>query len=264
MKLLKINKVVNINNWLFTTNIYSALSDEQLDRMTTFLEKQFPDHLIMFRNLDLCTSSAKIEGLKKRGYRLIRSRHVMVYDPSQKSTFSPKVRYHHRRDRKLIEKEGYLIFREQELTKKDFPHLLALHRKVYHHYTKYSPDYTETFLEKGIQEQWLHVIGLKKQGEIHGVIGYFLREGVMTIPFFGYDSHQGQSNHLYRMLTALILEEAEKQKVLLNDGSGGEAHKSYRGLKAYPEYIAIYDQHLGSFRRMFWRIAQLIIRQVNF
>lgn len=262
LKGIKINKVVIVNNWLLTTSIYPELSLLQTNALTDFLKKRFPDHSIIFRSLNDKKCASLAMDLKEQHYHIIKTRSVFFYDPDQKKHLSPKVQYHHRRDRRLIESEGYQVVRNEMIEEKEISQLLHLYNLIYiSKHTRYSPAYTEKFIKEAIGKQYFHLIGLKKDGAIHGVMGCCKRNGTMIVPFFGYDATKGGANHLYRMLTVLAIDEAEKDHLLLNDGSGGSVAKKHRGMTTSPEYIAIYDRHLPWHRRLFWGLAEKIIKK---
>jgi hypothetical protein len=255
---------VIINNWLLTNNIYPQLSGEELHAITRYLTQHFPDHALIFRSLNSRKCSDLTHDLAKQQYRLLYSRSVFIYDPDQKGNFSPKVLYHHRRDRRLIEAEGYEVSPCEQVGKEDLTRILELYNAIYlAHHTTYSPQYTEKFLQEAIEKRFLHLVCLRKKGEIHGVIGFHERGGTLITPFCGFDQTQGEANHLYRMLTILAIDEAEKRERLLNDGSGGGAPKQYRGMKPYPEYVALYDRHLPWHRRTFWWLAERAVQRIS-
>jgi hypothetical protein len=257
LKAVKINKIVIINNWLLTTNIYPTLTEEEWQAVTEFLTVKFPDHALIFRSLNDYKCQELKQKLDKQRYRLLFSRQVYIYDPQQKEALSPKQRYHHRRDRKLASTEGYEIFHYKQIDSQESERLLKLYSSIYHvQHTQYSPQYTARYLQEAIEGQFLHLIGIKKDDTVQGVIGFHQRGGTLITPFFGYDQKFGAANHLYRMLTMVAIDEAETRGVHLNDGSGGEETKSYRGLKPFPEYVALYDRHLPIYRRLFWSLAE--------
>jgi Acetyltransferase (GNAT) domain len=265
LKGIKINKAVIVNNWLLTTNIYPQLSDLELQTVTDYLTHHFSDHILIFRSLNTRNCWELADGLKKQRYRLLYARHVFIYDPQQKGNFSPKVFYHHRRDRRLIGSEGYEIVRYEKTLPAETARLLHLYNALYlARHTAYSPQYTEKFLKEAVENRFLHLVALKKEGEIQGVIGFHERGGTLITPFCGYDQTQAEANHLYRMLTMLAIDEAEKREALLNDGSGGAAPKQYRGMQSFPEYVALYDRHLPFYRRLFWGMAAKIVHWLGF
>lgn len=265
LKGIKINKVVIVNNWLLTTNIYPDLTLLQTNEITDFFQRRFPDHTIIFRSLYQRKCSSLARDLKQQHYRVIGTRFVYLYDPDDKQHFTSKTHYHHRRDRRLLESEGYQVVRNEMIQEGEIGRLLQLYNYTYiSKHTSYSPQYTEKFIKKAIEKKFFNLIGLKKDGDIQGVMGCCMRNGTMIVPFLGFDPSKGEPNHLYRMLTILAIDEAEKEQMLLNDGSGGATPKLKRGMKACPEYIAIYDRHLPWHRRLFWALAEKVVNHIAF
>jgi len=264
LKGIKINKVVIVNNWLLTTNIYPKLTAKEINALTDFLSLRFPDHLLVFRSLNTRKCGELTQWLEDKHYRLMFARNVCIYDPEQRENFSSKVFYHHRRDRRLIQEEKYEIVRYETLTQEEIKRLLQLYGELYlKRHTQYSPHFTAKFLKEAQEKEILQLVGLKKEGTIFGVIGFIEREKTLIAPFCGYEHATEEAGHLYRMLTILAIDEAEKREVLLNDGSGGEAPKHYRGMKSFPEYVALYDRHLPVHRRLIWNLAERIVRRVS-
>ncbi len=265
LKSMRINKVVIVNNWLVSTCVQSELTASQLNKITTFLQESFSDHLIMFRNVNGLKESGLCRNLAEKKYHLFGTRMIYVYDPKLKETLSPKVHYHHRRDKRLIEKNGYEVFTEVDLSPEDIPRLLELYTNVYiGKYTDYSPKYTEKFLINALEQRSWHFMGVRREGKIDGVYGYFVHNGIMTVPFFGHETNLPPQMGLYRMLTILIIQEAERLDVLLNDSSGAEAPKKYRGMKPHPEYTAIYARHLPLVRQFLWKGMAAIYNRTVF
>lgn len=260
---MKINKMVMVNNWLLTSTIYPNLTEGQLLELTQFLTTHFSDHLIIFRNLEDKSHASMLSSLKELNYRSIMSRYIFIYDQNKKNDFSSKVNYHHRRDRRLIQAEGYQIILDKSENLKKIPRLIQLYRNIYHEkHTSYSPSYTNKYLQLAIEQGFLKIVTLKKEEEIDGVLGFFQRENAMLVPFFGYDTEK-EVNHLYRILTQMAIDEAESQHLLLNDGSGGEKAKLFRGLDPVREFVAVYDRHLPFYRRFFWSFSEKMVEKIT-
>lgn len=51
MKQSQINKVVHVNNWLLSTNLYPAMSGEQAECLLAAVQERYPEHVIVFRSL---------------------------------------------------------------------------------------------------------------------------------------------------------------------------------------------------------------------
>lgn len=256
LKGVKINKVAIVNNWLLTTNIYPSLTLEEVKALTHFVKKRFPDHLILFRSLNTRKCQQLASDLAGEQYKMVGARSVFIFDPAEQSSFPKKALYHHRRDKRLIEKEGYEVVYNEQLTVDELKVALNLYRRVYiGRHTKYSPEYTQRFLECAMKTNFFDLIGVKKGGELLGVMGCTERNGTLIVPFFGFDREKGGPNHIYRILTNLAIDEAMKRGVVLNDGSGGDKAKRERGMRAFPEYVALYSAHLPLYRRIFWSLA---------
>lgn len=255
LKWVKINKVVIINNWLFTTNPYPDLTQTQMAAITTFLKHHFPDHYFMFRSINNYTNSKVFEALNHSEFRLIPCRNVYLYDPKRQIT-STMLRKQ-KKDTNRIANKKYTVETVHSLTDEEIARLLKLYINVYvGKYTKYSPLYTEKFLKHGLQSKTLRIKLLKKGSEIYGVAGFLEKNDYLLVPFFGYDTTISQEEGLYRMLSAVIMEEIGACNKISHQGSGAGQFKKWRGFTEQVEYVGIYDRHLSWKRRAFWSLSE--------
>lgn len=104
-----------------------------------------------------------------------------------------------------------------------------------------------------MRSQSFTLLGVKYQGCLVGVAGYFVENRVLTTPIFGYDTALPSSLGLYRMLTALMMQEAKKLGCQYHMSSGVGHFKRQRGGVQYLESMAMYTDHLPKFRRWPWR-----------
>jgi hypothetical protein len=265
LKWIKINKIVMVNNWFFSTNLYPYIRSDQIVRISEFLKKTFPDYVLIFRNINPLQCHHVCADLKNEKFRVIGIRQVYIYDPNKKAELSLKASSHHRKDQKLISKNGYEVVRCDELEEKDLTRLIELYQKVYiEKYTSFSPQYTEKFLKQAIQNGFMDFICVRKHGVIDGVMGVRMMNGMMSVPFFGYETSLPSSVGLYRMLSVLAIKEAEKRNLVLNDSSGSSRPKQYRGLNPFPEYTAVFDRHLSMRRRFFWALGEWMCNHIVF
>lgn len=254
LRAIQVNKVVLLNNWLTVTSSLPEISTRQIEAITDYLQGRFPDHLLMIRNVNTIRGESASFSLTRKGFKLIGTRLIYVYDPERKKQLSSKVHYHHRRDRRLVEKEGYEIVRSEDFFPEDFPRILELYEKVYvKKYTPFSPRYTLEFINHVFKSGSWKGIAVKKEGRIDGFIGYCVHNQTMIVPIMGYDTALAASVGLYRMVTGLIIKEAERLGLLLNDSSGAAVPKKYRGMVARQEYTAVYFDHLPWMRHTFWK-----------
>jgi len=90
------------------------------------------------------------------------------------------------------------------------------------------------------------------------VMGYFVRNGVMTQPFFGYDTTLPQKIGLYRLLTMVTLLEGMEHGLMVHASAGVGPFKKLRGGMPVIEYNAVYDRHLPLGRRLPWSVLKVL------
>ncbi|MCB1181281.1 MAG: hypothetical protein KDK55_04590 [Chlamydiia bacterium] len=260
LKFLKVNKVVNLNTWFFPANIPPKVTGEAMKKMTAFLEKQYPDHVFMFRSVNNFVDTSHAAALSEAGYFLFPTRSIFFYNPHD--SLDKKARYHRRRDTRLFEQSGYEVVTNKEITDEEIPRLLELYQKIYmDKYTSYSPSYTSKFLKHLISNDLMQIKGLKKNNQIDAVIGYHSQNGIMQVPFIGYDTSLPATLGLYRMISLLGYLESDKHGLFYHDGNGAEAFKLVRGLKKTLEYAGVYSAHLKKFRYIPWRAAEKAVEK---
>ena len=71
-------------------------------------------------------------------------------------------------------------------------------------------------------------------------MGFFIRNGAMTQPLFGYDTSLPQEEGLYRLLTLITLQEGVQRNLLVHASGGVGKFKKVRGGKSVTEYNAVF------------------------
>jgi hypothetical protein len=260
----RINRVVHVNNWLLSTNLYPDLTSEHIAVIITFLKDQFPQHTIIFRSINSYSNELLTTILQKAGSRLVPSRQVYFVHPSKQSSFRTKARWRLKRDFALLERQGYGVIGADELREGDVPRLVALYNALYlEKYSYNNPMFNEQFIKLALSQKTLQLVALKKGERIDAVLGYFCRNGVMTTPIFGYDTTLPQAVGLYRMLTAVLFKIAQENEHLINHSSGAAEFKRNRGAIASIEYSAVYDQHLPLYRRFCWIVLCVLLEKIG-
>lgn len=253
LKLIKINRTIFLNNWLMTNSLAPKISHQELRPIVDFLKKEFPTHTIIFRHVDVAQKRELLNALKMNQFHLLRTREVFLYDPQDKIYHSSGVRKMIRRDSKVLKKYNFTIVPSDEVQEDDYPRILALYEMLYMgKYTKYSPQYTQKFIKMTHQNKMVNYVLLKREGVMEGFFSYFIFNGAMINCLFGYDVTLPHSHQIYKVLTRLVLNKAEELGVVMNDGSGGDAAKEIRGMKATTEYMGLYSAHLPLLRRLLW------------
>ena len=88
-------------------------------------------------------------------------------------------------------------------------------------------------------------------------MGFFVRNGVMTQPLFGYDTSIPEQG-LYRLLTLITLREGQQRGLLVHASGGVGKFKKVRGGVSTIEYNAVFMKHLPRRRQRPWNLIRAI------
>ncbi len=256
----KMNSVVYVNNWLFSTDLYpDGLNQEQIDSVVGLLTHRFPQHALVLRSLNDLTTASLMTTLKTQGFRLIASRYVFITDAKNESIFKTRIV---KSDLKLWNEHAYQFVDENELEVEESKQLLDLYLKLYvHQHSHLQPQFNVNYFKMLFEKKLLHFKVLKLNGVIKGMAGYYKRSNVMMCPLFGYEKNEAESNTIYRLLNTALLLEAKKAGLLFNQSAGAAFFKSVRRADGCLEYMAIYTRHLPAYRKLFWSSLKLFINQ---
>lgn len=279
LRQVNLNQVVQVNNWLLSTNVFPAIQPAQLDDLMQELRQRYPRHAIVCRSLNEVTSSSFLEAMRKHGCKLIPSRQIYlllaaskIAPPSisamdelhERHSVNAKARWLVKRDRGLINKHGYSVAGPQDMRLEDAPRIKELYDMLYiQKYSPCNPQFTELYIRTAIQSGTLELHGLRKHGRLDAILGLFVREGVMTAPLFGYDTTLPQQIGLYRMLSAVLIGIAEDRELLLHKSSGVGQFKRNRGAVSELEVMAVYDKHLSWGTRVCWTILEKLLYRIG-
>ncbi|MEI7990593.1 MAG: GNAT family N-acetyltransferase [Chloroflexota bacterium] len=247
-----LDRVVFINNWLLSTNLYPSLAGVDIHALAASLPQMFPDRAVVFRSVDTFRNPALYDILRKHGYRMLLSRQVWYMDP-QVIFRKDQIK----EDLRRLRRSPYEVVDGKDLTEADLLRTMALYNFLYlQKYSYYNPQFTVEFVKLAQSADLLHIKALRRAGQIDAVMGFFIRNGVMTVPFFGYDTHLPQDLGLYRFLTLLALQEGQRSGLIVHASAGAGAFKKLRGGKPFIEYNAVYDRHLPARRRLAWTVIK--------
>jgi hypothetical protein len=259
-KRLKINKCVFVNNWLISTNLYGKITESRFLELTAFLTRTYPDHAIVFRSLNGELCSPHMNALSKLGYRHVFARQVYLLNAENIKGHAAKIT---RKDRTLLAESGFELLNNAKLLPDDAARILELYNMLYlEKYSAHNPAFTVDFIRRAIDEHLLEVRALRSGDSIVAVLGYFVLDGTMTAPLFGYDTSLPKKTGLYRMLTVLLLDESLEKGLCLHRSSGAAEFKRCRGARAEAEYSAVYTKHLGIGRKLGWRLIELVANKI--
>lgn len=257
----KINKVIFVNNWLFTTNLYPEITEDQIQAIKEALIEKYPDHAIAFRSLTQYDNASSLPLFTKHRFDLIACRPVYFLDTKKEEPFKARM---FKSDLKILKNSPYQVIQNEEITKEDYGRILELYRQLYvSKYTKYSPQLNLNFIELAVQNRILSMRALKKDGKIDAVMGYFCRNGVATSPIFGYDTSLPQDVGLYRIISTVLTLEAKEQGLVVNQSAGASSYKKLRRAEGDIEYTAVYSRHLPFYRRLPWVVIRSVVNGVG-
>jgi hypothetical protein len=256
----RIDRLVQVNNWLLSTNIYPSDWDgDDLKAMTALLVERWPDHAIGFRSLNGFSNPVVLERLRSLGYLALPSRQVYIFDGRLGPDAPFRMRHNVAIDTRLLRRGAYRIVREETTSDADLERLEQLYNLLYlEKYCRLNPQFTAAWLRCGQRDGWLELLTLRNaEGRIDGVVGWFGAGGIISAPIVGYDTGVPAKEGLYRMLTALCIEEAARRRWVLNFSSGAAHFKRLRGGAPEIEYSMVYVRHLPAGRRAAWRALQI-------
>jgi len=252
-KKCKINKVVIVNNWLLSTNLYYPLSTEEIKEITILLKKTFPEHLIMFRSLNNYLHKELIQAAQDVGYKTTFSRSVYLYKPNVMNQLTRKEKKDIKNDLRLLKNSGYTIVNNKSISDEEISTIFDLYNQLYiDKYSNKNPMFSHLYYKNGIEHDLFQFRALKQNNKIEAVLGYFVRNGVATAPIFGYNMTLDKKEGLYRLLSIIFLEECLEKNLILHASAGAGQFKRNRGAQQELEYSLIYYKHLPRKRRFIW------------
>ncbi len=249
-----LDKVAYVNNYLLSTNLYPSVNSDQLSALSEALPKWFPDRVIVFRSVDEKKNPHIADILKAKEYDLVLSRQVWYMDAEEASRTRQ-----YKEDARVLRRHGYEIVDGKDLSDVELARSLDLYNMLYlEKYSYYNPQFTFEFMKLARDNEVLHLRALKRDGKINAVMGFFIRNGAMTQPLFGYDTSLPQEEGLYRLLTLITLQEGLRRNLLVHASGGVGKFKKVRGGKSVIEYNAVYHKHLPLWRQTPWKLIKAI------
>ncbi len=258
----QVNRNVHINNWLLSTNLYPDLDPNHIAPATTALIGRFPNHALVFRSLNHVTNSSLLAAFDAAGYQLTPSRQVYLFDGGKADYLAKKNCI---RDGKLLKQTDYLVVPHEALTVGDLNRIELLYRLLYlDKYSYHNPVFTPAFWHLCYQHKIFTFTGLRDEsGDLQGVVGTFVENGVMTTPLVGYNTALPQEHGLYRRLMAVVLQDAAERGVVLNLSAGAASFKYLRGGVPAIEVSAIYARHLSRRRQWVLKTLTAILQRIG-
>lgn len=260
-KVCRFDRVVYVNNWLLSTNLYHEFDPDQLQQIRDLLIAHFPDRAIVFRSVNDRLNVKLLQKLKSAGFYDLLSRQVYIVDYRDK-TYTKRTDF--KNDEKLFQKlQAFEWTGADTVSETELPVLKTLYDTLYlGKYSTINPQFTLAFVHHAQATGILQFQVFRHHGKIVAVIGFFVRDGVMTNPFVGYDFSYPAETGLFRMLVLRAIKEAERMQVVFNMSSGASRFKQTRGAEPAIEYNLVYAAHLNYMRQLPWRFFRWLSHRV--
>jgi hypothetical protein len=257
MRATRLDRQVQPNNWLFSTNPVPAITAPMAQHLRDDLKSQFPDRAIVIRSLNTVADQASMAALKSAGFTLLPARQIYIFDATAQNSPSNDMK----RDRKLLETTPYTLADAHTFSANDFTRAAELYHMLYvGKYTGLNPQYTPSYLAQAHQIGLLRMTGLRGPDDtLDGVVGLFENGQTLTVPIIGYDTSKPQKAGLYRMLNAIAQNHAITHNKFYNMSAGAAGFKSNRQAIPVIEYSAVYVGHLGLRARAATRIVKAVL-----
>lgn len=257
----QLNKVIHVNNFLFSTNPYPDWMGSWLPQLTMFLTTHYPEHAIVFRSLNSAQHALLMSEFERYGYGLAASRQVYLYHPNAQ-TFS--MHRNIKLDKRKIRQGGLQLIGHEEMGNY-LEQARLLYNKLYlQKYSPLNPQYTLLYFEEAHKNKLIFFQGYKDENHVlKAFAGLFEAGGTITSPLVGYDTDAPQKEELYIHAAQLALQRMNDTGQMLNLSSGAALFKRLRGGQPHIEYSAIYFQHLAPGRRRLFRILKFLTNKIG-
>lgn len=261
LKKNKVNKVIYVNHWLLSTNLYPKLTKVQVELITNFLKKEYPKHAIIFKNITPRFLPELFDILKTQSYRMIVSRQVFTLARETRRAINKRQRAKIKKDKTLIKNTKY--FFNESVNKNDFERLADIYHQLYiTKYSIYNPYYTSEFFKLLKDNPLFNLQVLRTEDVIDGMLLIFSTDNQSTCPALGYQVDKMPEKTLYRILVAKLIANSVENDLDFNMSAGVGDFKKQRGARAETEYLAIYINHLPLCRKFIYIILQKITNNI--
>ena len=257
----RMNRVVMINNWLLSTNLFPPGFDgAKAEAVLAALKERFPDHTLVIRSVDLGLRRALFESLQRIGAKMVMSRRVHLNMRDDRSIWK---RNNVKNDGRLQRKTPYEQLQHDEITEAEMPRIKELYDLLYlDKYSRLNPKFTEAMLLHLWRQRLWEFKAWRLNGRIDAVSATIRVGEVRTAPLVGYDTALDRELGLYRLAYLDIIEYGRSGNETIHGSAGVAAYKQGRGAQSFFEYNAVVNDHLSLRRRLPWMLLGWITYRV--
>jgi hypothetical protein len=261
LKWSSMNKVVHVNNFIFSTNPYPDWDGYGLQEIRRFISAQFPNHMIIFRSLNELQHPGLLNAIGHTGFKCVVSRQVYMYQPDREQWQKHNNNY---QDARIIRKSGlsHIGHEQMEDHLKDALHLYNL--LYLEKYSLHNPQFTLKFFEECHRRHLIHFQGyIDREGHLKAFSGIFVYSGTITSPLVGYDTSALAKDGLYVHAIKTIFDHLFSTGQVLNLSSGASLFKRLRGGRPVIEYSCISCAHLPLQTRAMVRMLAFVSNSIG-
>lgn len=260
MRATGLGRVVQVNNWLFSTNPAPAIDRAHAVALRDGVLDRHPTHAIVIRSLNTHSDVPAMKALRAAGFQLLPSRQIYIFNGGKTP---PRDSVDLKRDRALVAKTPLDHVPNSGFEEADYTRAIELYDMLYlEKYTPLNPQYSPRYLSQMHKAGLLHLEGYRDgAGQLVAVGGRFQMGQTLTQPIVGYDTTRPRKEGLYRLITALAQNAALAKGLVFNMSAGAAGFKRHRGAVPAIEYSAVYARHLPPGQRAaIWGLASLLTR----
>jgi len=257
-----INRIVHINNWLLSTNLYPCVEKlTNIDVLLNTFSHHYKSHSLVFRSLNTHLNKELLSKLTSLGCIAVPTRQVYLYDKQLKDYSKT---HNYKIDKKLLENTHYQYVAQSDIKESDYNRIIELYNMLYvDKYSKYNPQFTSLYITSIIKSPYFFIEGFRnKHGILDAVGGRFTIGSTTSLPIVGYDTKKPKHFGLYRLVLISTLLYAEKNNLCFNASSGAAHFKRLRGASPDIEYSMVYVKHLSNSSQRFWKIVAFILNKI--
>ncbi|MCL1123429.1 hypothetical protein [Shewanella surugensis] len=255
LKLMSINRCVQVNNRLWSTNLYPQIN-VPIAQIRQTLTQAYPTHALAFRSLNQTLNHTLIHELKSAGFMLLPSRPICMIDYRTPMPLSKKSS---KNDRRHLRNTRYQLIEKIDIEYASELH--ELYQKMFiKQHSQHNPQFTTLFFETCINQNAIEIQALKdpETGRLVAMLGLYIEGSVLTVPFSGYDTLLDKKQQLYPILNAIIAQVCSERRLICHASSGAMDFKCARGGIEEMEFTAIDVNHLPWFKQIGWKgLSQL-------
>ena len=257
-----IDRAVAVNNWLVSTNAYPDLRDTDLSVVVAQVLERWPSHAVWFRSLNTVHHADWLRALSAMGFVLVPSRQVYLFDDVERLS---RERTDLKRDLAMLSREDASGHVSRHFDDADLERVAELYTELYiGKYSALNPRYGTTLIAAWHKANLLELHGVRDEhGVLQGAVGMLRFGNLLTSPIVGYNTALPARRGLYRMLAALVLRQASRDRCMVNLSAGVAHFKRQRGGQPAIEYSAVLVSHMPARTQRAVRALSAITRHIG-